>query len=62
MPGKDVFKRAEDFECSYPLCEKRAYAYAYWLNPKIPLCKEHFDLAQFLSWYIEKHEKRERAG
>jgi len=57
MTSKD-FKPVEELECSYPHCDKKAYAYAYWLNPKIPLCKEHFDLAYFVSWYMEELEKR----
>lgn len=51
------FKRVEDFECAYPGCDKQAYGFAYWLkegNPKIPLCRDHYELTSFISWIHKK--------
>ena len=48
-------KHADEEVCSYPSCDKQGYAYAYWLphgNPKHPLCKGHFDQAEFVRWYL----------
>jgi len=39
--------------CLYPGCKKKVYSIAFH---KTPLCREHFDLSQWISYVLYKSE------
>lgn len=45
--------------CIYPRCKKKVFSTAFH---KTPLCREHFDLSQWISYVLYKAEvvKREK--